>query len=340
MLRSGRFSRLTVVLVAGIGLAACSGRRQQSEQTKPDAGVSVRPAGQLTPEKARQVLAKVGDRTITLGDYAAALERMDRFERLRYQSPERRKQLLDEIINLELLAEEAKKRGLDQDDQTQARLDQALRDELVRDLRSAAPAIEAIPENEVRAYYDNHPDEFREPERRRVAVIAVANENEARSLVERARSASPEDWGKLVRKHSRLRAPAGEQTPLELEGDQGIVSAPGSPSGTASKMADAVVQAVFQIEKLGEVYPRPVRAGDTYYVVRLAGRSAARTRSYPEAERSIRVRLVQEKLDQAERQLLETLKKQFPVTIDEAALARVSVPAPSAKQGTRDPSFR
>ena len=66
------------------------------------------PAGRLTAEQASRVLAKVGDRTITLGDYAATLERMDQFDRLRYQSPERRKELSQEIIDVELLAQDAR----------------------------------------------------------------------------------------------------------------------------------------------------------------------------------------------------------------------------------------
>jgi peptidyl-prolyl cis-trans isomerase C len=71
----------------------------------PSASASAAPRG-LTPELAARVLAKVGAREITLGEFAATLERMDPFERLRYQSAERRKQLLDELIDLELLAEE------------------------------------------------------------------------------------------------------------------------------------------------------------------------------------------------------------------------------------------
>src|SRR5579859_7637698 len=69
----------------------------------------------LTPEQAAKVLARVGDRTITLGDYVAALEHMDQFDRLRYQSSERRKELLKEMIDIELLANEARAKGYDKD---------------------------------------------------------------------------------------------------------------------------------------------------------------------------------------------------------------------------------
>jgi len=79
-------------------------------------------------EQAGRVLAKVGDRTITLGDYVAALEHMDQFDRMRYQSPERRKELLNEMIDLELLANEARQKGYDQDPVAQQEIRAILRD--------------------------------------------------------------------------------------------------------------------------------------------------------------------------------------------------------------------
>src|SRR5258705_11716010 len=75
------------------------------------ASASAQQPARITPELAARVLAKVGDREITLGEYAATLERMDPFERLRYQSPDRRKQLLDALVDLELLAEKPRPPG-------------------------------------------------------------------------------------------------------------------------------------------------------------------------------------------------------------------------------------
>src|SRR5690242_5717490 len=98
-----------VLCLAAMLLCGC-------DEGKPQPSAGSVSAGPIEPNKvpaelAARVLAQVGGRTITLGDYAAALERMDQFERLRYQTPERRKQLLDELINAELLAREAEKRG-------------------------------------------------------------------------------------------------------------------------------------------------------------------------------------------------------------------------------------
>src|SRR5438477_8652417 len=118
------FRHAPLLMLLGLGC-----QPKASSGTAPSASASAQPAG-LTPELAARVLAKVGDHEITLGEYAATLDRMDPFERLRYQSADRRKLLLDELVDLELLAEEARRRGLDKQPETQERVRQMLRDEL------------------------------------------------------------------------------------------------------------------------------------------------------------------------------------------------------------------
>ena len=296
------------------------------------ASASAQQPARITPELAARVLAKVGDRQITLGEYAATLERMDPFERLRYQSPDRRKQLLDELVDLELLAEEARRRGLDKQPETQERVRQMLRDELLAQVRASVPAPGDISEADARRYYDEHRDDFREPERRRVAHIALGSEAEAKALLEKALSASPADWGKLVAEKSRdARGKPSAALPPELAGDLGIVGPPGHPRGENPNVPEPLRAAVFEVEKLGGVLPRPVAAGGSFHIVRMTGKTDARDRTFVDAERSIRVALVQERIRAREAELELELKKKYPVTIDEAQLAKIPLPALSAK---------
>ena len=60
-------------------------------------------------------------------------------------------------------------------------------------------------------------------------------------------------------------------------------------------------------------------------MVRLTQRIEAQDRALPEAERAIRVKLSQERLRAKEDELLAQLRTQYPVTVDEAALATVKV---------------
>jgi peptidyl-prolyl cis-trans isomerase C len=323
------------------GVAGCHKKADAGSTPASSAsGAASQAPRSLTPEQAQQVLARVGDRTITLGDYAAALERMDTFERLRYQSPDRRRLLLNEMIELELLAQEAKRRGLDKQPETQERIRQMLRDELLRDVRKGAPSPADVPEADVRKYYDEHKADFAEPERRRVAHIAVTSASEAKQLIAKAQGASNADWGKLVSQSSLDKGnKALGPAPAELAGDLGIVGPPGHPRGANPRVPEALRAAVFKIEKVGGVLPEPVADGGSFHVVRLSSRSDARERSFEEAERTIRVTLVQAELKEREAKLEAELKNKYPVTIDDAALAKVHAPkaAPSAPSTARPP---
>ncbi|HYP90028.1 MAG TPA: peptidyl-prolyl cis-trans isomerase [Polyangiaceae bacterium] len=310
---------------------ACQSKAGSGSGASPSASAVAQPAG-LTPELAARVLAKVGDHEITLGEYAATLERMDPFERLRYQSADRRKALLDELIDLELLADEARRRGLDKQPETQERVRQLLRDELLAQTRKSLPPADEISEADARRYYDEHRDDFREPERRRVAHIALASEAEAKAVLEKAAGASPAEWGKLVAEKSRdPRGKPSATLPAELAGDLGIVGPPGHARGENPNVPEPLRAAAFEIEKLGGVLPRVVAADHAFHVLRLTGKTDARDRSYADAERSIRVALLQERIRAREAELEQELKKKYPVTIDEAALAKLPLPAPSAK---------
>jgi parvulin-like peptidyl-prolyl isomerase len=309
----------------------CHAKNNAGTAGGPSASASAQPAG-LTPELAGRVLAKVGDHEITLGEYAATLERMDPFERLRYQSQDRRKQLLDELVDLELLAGEARRRGLDKQPETEERVRQMLRDELLAQVRASVPAPSDISEADARRYYDEHRDDFREPERRRVAHIACASEAEAKALLEKAQSANATEWGKLVESKSKdVRTKPSAALPPELAGDLGIVGPPGHARGENPNVPEPLRAAVFEIDKLGGVLPRPIAVGGVFHLVRLTGKTDARDRSFADAERSIRVALVQERIRAREAELTLELKKKYPVTIDEAQLAKIAVPAPSTQ---------
>jgi peptidyl-prolyl cis-trans isomerase C len=273
------------------------------------------------------VLARVGDRTITLGDYAATLERMDPFDRLRYQAPERQKELLEEIIDVELLAQDARKKHLDRKPETELAIRQILRDALLSQARSGLPAPDDLPPDEVRAYYESHREEFREPERRRAAHILVKDRETAQRVVALAKKAQGAEWGELYKKYS-LDAPkkGSQEAPPELLGDLGIVGAPGDPRGDNARVPAMVRKAVFELSAIGDVLDKAVEDSQGYHIVKMTGKSDARERSLAEAERTIRVTLVQKKVEQRELELQEQLRKEFPVVIDEAALGGVAVP--------------
>lgn len=314
---------LWVSLIVAATTVGCKEKALQNAG-RADAGEA---PGGLTAQQASLVLAKVGDHEITLGEFAATIERMDQFDRLRYQTPERRRELLDQMITVELLAEEARRRGLDKDPETSEAMRQVLRDAMLKRSRSGLRGPGDIPESEVKAYFESHKKDFEEPERRRVAHLVVKDKATAEKLLADARKANPSQWGELVLEHSLESPGKPYKGSLELLGDLGLVGAPGESRGDNPKVPEEVRKAVFEIKDIGAVLDRVVQTPDgAFHIVKMVGKTDAHARTYAEAERTIRIAMVQKEVGDAERNLEVELRKQFPVQVDESALSKVKVP--------------
>lgn len=324
-----------LLLALAIPLAAAGGCNKKAIEQKPEAGVAV---GGLTPEQAAKPVARIGDKVITLGDFAQALQDMPEYERMRYQSLERRKELLRSMVEVHLLADEATKLGLDKDPIVQEETRQILvawmRGKLVNDL----PVPSSIPETELRAYYEKHIDLYREPERRRVSMVLLKDEATAKKVHEEAKALPPgppgaTGWGALVKKYSEDKPNEAQQAP-EMFGDVGYVTAPADTHAQPSPKATPEVRtAAFALKEVGEV-SAPFKDANGWHVLRLLAKNEARDQSFADVERTLRVRILQEKRAAAEKALLDQIKNEVKVEIDDKALLDLAAdlalgPAPS-----------
>lgn len=313
-------------IVPALFAAAASGCNEKALEQVPDGGGE--PVSGLGAEQAAKIVAKVGERTITLGDFARTLDRMDPFDRLRYQTKERRRELLQEMIDVELLAQEARRRGLDKRPEVQDALRQLYRDALLQKVRDSLPPPGAISADEVKAYYEANADRYTEPERRRVSAIVMTSKAEAEKVLKLAQNVkSAAEWGDLFLKNS-ITAPKnrGANDPVDLAGDLGIVGPPGDPKGGNAKVPEAVREAVFKVPAVGQVAGAVIEADGKFFIARLSGQTAGHKRTLAEADRTIRVAILQQRLAELEQKLDEELRAKFPVQIDEKVLSGVELP--------------
>ncbi|MCC6552866.1 MAG: peptidyl-prolyl cis-trans isomerase [Polyangiaceae bacterium] len=319
-----RATALSTLLTAALAASLSSCNEPALEQPT-DGGT---PAFGLTAEQSSRVLARIGDRRITLGDFGRTLERMDQFDRLRYQTKERRRELLGELVDVELLAQEARRRGLDKDPEVEDAIRQLLRDAMLAKARQGLPAPAEISAEEVRAYYEANADRFDEPERRRVAAIVMTDRKAAEKVLKEAeKSSTGSAWGELFYKHS-ITAPKerGPNSPVDLAGDLGIVGPPGDVRGGNPQVPEPIRAAVFKIGDVGAIAGEVVEVEGKLYIVRMNGITAGHKRTLAEADRSIRVAILQQKMANQDRALEAELRKKLPVQIDEAALGAIKLP--------------
>jgi peptidyl-prolyl cis-trans isomerase C len=288
----------------------------------------------LTPEQARQTLAKVGDTTITVGDFATELASKGSFIRSRYNSPERRREFLDQMIRFELLAQEARRRGyMDAPEVARTRKQMMIRRFLEQRFDEGGP--DTIGATEVRAYYEAHRTEFNTPEQVRASHIQVRDRATAQRILAQLQ-ADPTNL--------RLYRQLAEQNNADPEtsdrfGDLRFFSRPAERTENEPAVPPTVAEAAFAIERIGDVHSEVIQSDRGFHIVKLTGRRAAMHRSLEEAERPIRNRLWRQRREEAIEELIRSLRNESDVEEDLSLLTEVEIELPEGDSPTIHPQL-
>ena len=305
-------------------LIACSG----STETPVDAAAAQGPmVNGLTPQQAAATLVQVGDTTITVGEFAQRLAEQSPYLRARYNSPERRREFLENMVRFELLAQEAQRRGLDADPEVRRTRDQVMIQQMMKSEFEDRIRLSDISDAETSSYYEAHRDEFVKPEQVRASDIRMANRAAAQRVLAQIQAA-PSDVGLF-----RQLAEANNEDPETRDrfGDLRFFSRTGEPGDAHESVPREVNEAAFALTQIGSVAPHLVRVGDAYHIVKLTGRRAALNRSLEEVRRPIQNRLWREKREHAIQEFLTRLRTEGHVNENAAALASVHIDIPDAE---------
>jgi peptidyl-prolyl cis-trans isomerase C len=157
-----------------------------------DAGTVETPAPEAaaeaeTPRNPDDIVARVGDQTITEREITVAAEQFSG-ELAQVPEAERRSVLIDAVVSVKLLAQAAREEGLDQTDEFKARLafnaEQALRNEYIE--RNIVPSL--TDEEVQQGYQDLVVSQHQPQEEVRARHILVATEDEAKAIIEQLKN--------------------------------------------------------------------------------------------------------------------------------------------------------
>ena len=141
------------------------------------AGCSARPSAD------DKVLAKVSDGYITERDLDARVSKMPAYYRKIVEKDKIR--YLEEMIIERLFYEDAVRKRLDSDKEVAELLREAKRKVIIAKLiKNEVDDKVVVTEDEMKAYYESHKNEFKTPEMWRASHILVATEKEARDVLE------------------------------------------------------------------------------------------------------------------------------------------------------------
>ena len=304
----------TCLIVAfAIAVGGCSKTEEQAAD--PD---QEWPKNGLTEEQANEALVVVGDRTITVGEFADRLASQSPYLQARFESPERRKEFLDNMIRFELLVYEAKRKGYDELPEIKRARRTAMTQQLIKQEVDEKVSIEDVTEEDIKAVYDANPHEYDRPAQVRASDILIKDRTKAEKTLARAKQLDIHEFRALARKVSEDEDTRKDGGDLQFF----TADAEGSPQ-------PAVRDAAFTLDRVGQVFPKLVKAPDGYHIVMLTGKRAALKRSYEQAKRAIRHRIARERKEAAMDALLSRLREDIEVEIDYDALADVKVEIPN-----------
>jgi peptidyl-prolyl cis-trans isomerase C len=277
------------------------------------------------------VVAKVGDGVITASGFQARLEEQPPVLRSRYTSLASKKEFLDNLVRFELLVQEARRQGLDQDPEVKATLEKLIVQRLMQK-HAATAAATPLTDEELRKYYQEHLGEFVRPEKVRVSQVFLASaSNDAKRAAVKAEAdtllgeVKRQEAGPVKVAFTELaRTRSDDAASKEAAGDLGYQTR----EELTAKWGQAVADAAFGLNALGELGQVASERG--LHLLKLTGRQPGLEQSFDTVRPRIESRLQMEKRSRLMDDLVTSLRSKTKVEVDEQVLGGIAVTADGA----------
>ncbi len=250
-------------------------------------------------------LAKVGSTTITQADYDREFQSLPEYAQQLFTDEQGREKFLNEIVNKEMLHQEALKKGLDKTPDFQKKVEEFKKITLVTELFEKDVMAKAkVSDQEVKAYYDEHKEEFAPTTQIKASHILVKTEDEAKKVMGRLKKG--EKFADIAKAVSIDKGSAING------GDLGYFS--------KGQMVPEFEKAA-SIMNIGDVSSAPVRTEFGYHIIKVTDKKKGPVIEFEKIKDMISQKLSGGKQKEAFEQYIAELKKNYKVEINKDALA-------------------
>lgn len=314
----GRLRAIGAICAIGMFGAAASGCQDGSKaaataapaaQSKPAAAeaAAAKAATPAADTASGPVLATYNGKNFTLGEYRAELAALNsRARKSVDESPDRRKQFVENHIVSQLIYEEGVRKGFDGDAEIRKRLDE-LKEHLVVQRVMEEQQSATVSDEQVKAYYDAHPQEF-STEKVKASHILVDNEALAKEIVAKLK-ADKTQFTALAAQHSK------DLSNAKRGGDLGMFG--------RGRMVKEFEEAAFALPNDSDISD-PVQTRFGWHIIMRTGREQGSLQPFDQVKSQIKVKLVSEGRREKTTGFIDDLKKKANLTIDEKALAQAA----------------
>lgn len=265
--------------------------------------------GGCQPKPSDKVLARVGHVNITERDLKERLADIPEYYRPQYTTPEGRIELLEKMIQEEVLYQAAQDAGYDRNPEVVETVERVRRRTMVQKyFQNEIEAAVEVPEDDIRAYYDEHDEMFQR--RGRVKFRHIMTKTRRAAEKARERALAGEDFARLARELSVDQATreAGGLT-ASIPIGQGLPSA-----GMGAEFIKGLLK--WNVGEVTDV----LRSDKGWHVIRIEEKVEPGKRPLEEVRdeivRTLKPAAVKEHFDETYAQL----KKRYNATLNERAV--------------------
>ena len=297
------------LLTLPLTIVACNGNEAGDPGSTPSEGASADGEGDIGT-----VLATVGDVQVGSKEFQVAASRKTPADG-ESLSLEERQEILDKLVTEKVLYQEAKKQGIDRDPKVQkVMINTLLREDVYSKVRNSD-----FSQDELRAYFEDHRDEFVVPEKVQVKRIFIkVNEDrpsdDARKAAADLRAqlvADPDKFKELATKHS-------EDPYRRRGGDLGFVSREGKPGIDSTVTAKAFE---LDVGELSEVF----EAGGGMNIIMVANKREKVERTFEQMKGSVLRKVKNDKYKELYDAYVDQVSGDYEVEIDSDALSTLEI---------------
>lgn len=247
-------------------------------------------------------LAKINGRTITDKDVKTALSGFNEGQRdAIMKDPQSRKQVLANLMDQEILSQQAEKEKLDQDAEYKTAL-ASFRKQYLANRLIQKEVVAKSTEAEAKKYFDQHKSEYT-TDQIHVFHILVDTEGKANELLKQLKNPSV-DFQQVAERESK------DPSAKNNRGDLGSVT---RDSPFVPEFKDAAFGA-----KIGEVVG-PVKTSFGYHLIKVTDKKLGKAMNYDEVELRVKNELRERKMSE----YVTGLKRKAKITVDEKALGKL-----------------
>ena len=260
---------------------------------------------------ATDVVARVGDLTITLSEFKEKFNVFSRRSHMMSDNRMEREKFLERLVQMSLFSLEARAQEIDKDKRVESQLqdaaDRILAGEYFK--REVIGKVE-LTDDEIKDYYETHPREFKIREKVKASHILIKVDPKAK----------PEEWAMARTRAGELKEQLNKGADFaDLAKDNSDDTGTREKGGklgyfTRGKISQEFSEAAFSL-KPGEI-SEPVRSPKGYHIVKVEAKMPEQIKDLAKVKERIKARLRSERQRAILGQITKGLKEKYKIEMN------------------------